>query len=106
MTGEQGPPIIITEVATQRESWKWHLVTFARQLGVAVVTSVIIIGGLIIGFHGQTEAETQRQEDTINANLAIACVLALPVDIETGRSPDAVKLCFTQYQLTPPTLRG
>lgn len=96
-------PIVVTQPT---QSWKWQLVTFARQLGVAVLTSVVIVAGLVIGFHGQTESEVARQEDTLHANLAIACVLALPVDLDTGRDPDSVKLCFTQYQLQPPTLRG
>lgn len=96
-------PIVIAQATN---TWKWQLVTFARQLGVAVLTSLIIIVGLVVGFHGQTQDEVARQEDTIHANLAIACVLSLPVSIENGRDPDDVKLCFTQYQLQPPTLRG
>lgn len=107
MTGEHevGPPIIITE-APARESWRWQLVTFARQLVVAVVTSAVIIAGLVIGFAGRTGEEVQRQEDTLHANLAVACVLSLPVDPVSGRDGAAVKTCFTQYDLQPPMLHG
>lgn len=90
--------------APPRPTWKDQLITFARQVGVAVVTSGVIILGLVIGFHGQTQEEVKRQEDTLHANLAIACEFALPVDLENGRDPDAVRLCFTQYGLTPPRI--
>lgn len=100
---EQGPPIIVNSVPPQN-NWKWQFVTAGRQLLVAVVTSVVILGGLIIGFSGQNAEEVARQEATLNATLALACEFALPVDLDTGRDPDAVRLCFTQYNLEPPKL--
>lgn len=84
-------------------TWRWQLITFLRQLGVAVVTALVIVGVLAFGFHGQTAEEKQRQVDTLHANLAQACVLSLPVD-EHGRDPDEVMRCFTQYGLQAPLL--
>lgn len=83
--------------------WKAQLMAGVRQLIVAVVTSAVIIVGLVVGFAGQTDETTKLAEDTLHANLAQACVLALPVD-EMGRPPELVKLCFTQYQLQAPSI--
>lgn len=76
---------------------------FFRTLAVAVTTAFIITGGLIVGFRGQTAAERLVERQTLNANLATACVLTLPVE-EQGRDPDLVELCFTQYDLPAPRL--
>lgn len=86
-----------------RTGWKYQLTTFLRQLAVAVVTSAIIVGGLIVGFAGQTDAQVQRDLDTLHANLAQACVLSLPVTDE-GRNERDVQRCFTQYGLQAPSL--
>lgn len=99
-----GPPIVVATAVTNHNNWKWQLVTAARQLLVAVVTSAIVIGGLVLGFHGQSADQAKLAEDTLHANLAQACVLALPVDLDTGRNPQDVKLCFTQYGLEPPSI--
>lgn len=95
-------PFVVT--ATEDRGWKYHVVTAARQLVVAVATAAVIVGGLVIAFSSQTAEEVRRQEVTIQANLAIACVLALPSDPEHGRKPAQVKQCFTQYDLRPPIL--
>lgn len=87
-------------------AFKEQLVAGLRQLLVAVVTATIIILGLVVGFAGQTAQEKQVREDTLHATLATACVLALPVDPDTGRDPGAVSLCFTQYGLEAPALHG
>ena len=85
--------------------WKGQAISAVRQLLVALVTAGIILAVLIIGFAGQTATERQVQQDTLHANLAQACVLALPVD-ETGRDEALVQLCFTQYGLQAPRLQG
>lgn len=87
-----------------RTGWKYQLATFLRQLAVAVLTSGVIVAGLIVGFAGQTAAQVQRDLDTLHANLAQACVLTLPVDPLTGRSADDVRRCFLQYGLQAPLL--
>jgi hypothetical protein len=81
-----------------------NAIAFVRSLAVALLTSAIILGVLIVGFRGQTQYERQLQLETLYANLAQACVLALPVDPEVGRPADAVKQCFIQYNLQPPSL--
>lgn len=96
-------PLVITQ-PPEKMTLRWQLVTFARQLAVAIVTALVIVGVLVFGFHGQTAAEQQRQLDTLHANLAQACVLSLPVD-ENGRDPEDVQRCFTQYGLAAPLLQ-
>lgn len=76
-------------------------IRFGRTLSTIVVASFIIVGGLVIGFAGQSAREAKVLQDTLNANLALACVISLPVP-ESGRDPELVELCFTQYELTPP----
>jgi hypothetical protein len=83
--------------------WKQQLIAGVRQLVVATVTAGLILGVLLVGFSGQTAAQQKVQEDTLHANLAQACVLALPVT-ETGRDPADVQECFTQYGLQAPLL--
>jgi len=83
-----------------------QVIAGVRQLIVATFTAGIIITALIIGFAGQTAAEAKVREDTLHATLATACVLALPVDPDSGRDPDQVQLCFTQYGLEAPVLHG
>ena len=86
--------------------WKGQAISAVRQLLVALVTAGIILAVLIIGFAGQTATERQVQQDTLYANLAIACELALPVDPDTGRDEADVMQCFTQYGLQAPRLHG
>lgn len=74
-----------------------------RQLFVAVATAGIILAVLVIGFRGQTEHEREVLEQTLHANLAQACVLALPVS-EMGRDANDVRECFAQYGLEPPRI--
>lgn len=83
---------------------KAQVIAGIRQLIVAIVTAAVIIGGLSLVYGQQTKDQQQRELDTIHAGLATACVLALPVDPETGRDPDAVRNCFTQYDLEAPQL--
>lgn len=89
---------------------EWWLGT-VRMLFVACVTTTFVILGLYLAFNSQSkeERDTTRQIAALqaqarDANLAIACVLALPVDPVTGRDADDVTFCFTQYQLEPPLL--
>jgi hypothetical protein len=92
------------------DEWK----KFLRSLGVAVLTSMVIIAFLIVYTRGQRTEESELQtalvelqEATLDATLAEACVLALPVDPVVGRDSRLVKQCFTQYSLEPPgTLDG
>lgn len=79
------------------DNWR----TFFRQVAVAVVTAVVITVTLIVATRGQVNREREVQDQTLHANLAIACVLALPVR-DDGRVPDRVKACFTQYNLPAP----
>ena len=95
---------VIQAQQSMRTGWKYQLTAFARQLAVAVITSAVIVAGLVIGFSGQTQAQIERDEATLHANLAQACVLSLPVDPETGRSEKDVQRCFTQYGLQAPEL--
>lgn len=91
----------------------------------AVITTVFIVFGLV-ALLGNTGADSLAVEKSINtnqeaiiklqaaaidsqnsardANLAIACELALPVDPETGRNQADVRFCFTQYGFEPPLL--
>lgn len=87
-------------------TWKAQTVAAIRQLIVALVTGVIITAAIIVGFSGQTANEREVREQTLNASLATACVLALPVDSETGRDEGDVALCFTQYGLQAPGRPG
>jgi hypothetical protein len=92
------------------KNWKDHAINGLRQLIVAVVTSAIIIAGLVFAFSGQSqrEEELQRnlvelQEAAANGALATACVLSLPV-LEQGRNERDVAFCFTSNGLEPPRL--
>jgi hypothetical protein len=86
-----------------KELLKEEAVKFGRTVSTIIIASVVIVAGLTIAFSGQTAEEKKLLEETKNANLAIACVLSLPVG-ETGRDPVMVSLCFTQYDLEPPLL--
>ena len=84
---------------------------FLKTLGVAVITSLIILGVLIAASNiinkdrnEREEAVIQLQQETLNAVLAQACELALPVDPDTGRDPALVKECFTQYGIEAPSV--
>lgn len=85
---------------------KAQVVAGIRQLIVASVTAGIIVGSLILGFAGQNANEREVREATLHATLATACVLALPVDPETGRDQVLVQFCFTQYGLEAPLLHN
>lgn len=75
--------------------------------------NVFLGGALVIGLlfivaqpGVQQERDTANrllefQEQTYNATLAEACLLALPVN-ETGRDFEAATECFTQYGLEAP----
>jgi hypothetical protein len=82
-----------------------HVMVGIRTVVSGGVIALIIVGVLIVGFHTQTAAQVQREQDTLHANLAQACVLALPVDPVNGRDPDNVKACFTQYGLQAPLIQ-
>ena len=87
------------------DSWKTVAVGFLKTVVAGLVIAVIITGVLIVGFAGQTNQERLLERQTLYANLAQACVLALPVDPDTGRDADDVKLCFTQYGIPAPILQ-
>jgi hypothetical protein len=95
---------------TRTDLREWVLST-ARMLLVAIITSAVIIAGLSLA---NGPAATRRdavakellkyQTQTYNATLATVCVLSLPTDPIKGRNPVDVRLCFTQYGLRPPAL--
>lgn len=81
-----------------------------QKLLAVLLGSLIVVAVLLVGTAGQQteERELQKQiarlqELTLNATLAEACELALPVR-EGGRHPTAVRECFTQYGLQPPSI--
>jgi hypothetical protein len=84
-----------------KESLVKHGINAAKVFGYAAVITI----ALIIAFSGQTRQTNQVQLDTRNGVLATACVLSLPVE-PTGRDPQLVGLCFTQYGLQPPALHN
>ena len=86
------------------DSWKTVAVGFLKTVVAGLVIAAIITGVLIVGFAGQTSQERLLERQTLYANLAQACVLALPVTIE-GRNPDDVQRCFTQYDIEAPILQ-
>ena len=77
---------------------------FLKTVAAGLVIGSIITAVLIVSFREQTAEERRVEQQTLFANLAQACVLALPVNSETGRDPRDVALCFTQYGLQPPGL--
>jgi len=79
--------------------------SFLRTLGVAVITTALILAGLTLAYGGANNARDKLATDTLNVNLATACVLSLPVEPE-GRDPQLVQLCFTQYGIEPPILHN
>lgn len=83
---------------------KEQAIIFIRQFLVAVMTAAVILAVLIVGFQGQTNREQELAQVTLDANLAQACVLSLPVDPVKGRDPESVRQCFTQYGIEPPIL--
>ena len=87
-----------------RDDIKLALLGFVRTVLAGLLIAAVITGVLILGFRGQTNQEREVEQQTLYANLAQACVLALPVDPETGRDPGDVAQCFTQYGLQPPGL--
>ena len=87
-----------------RAELKSAAVGFVRTVLAGLLIAVIITGVLIVGFRGQTNQEREVEQQTLYANLAQACVLALPVDPEKGRNAGDVAQCFTQYGLQPPGL--
>lgn len=82
--------------------WRAHAIAIMRMTVVAVITSVIIVTGLNVAYHGQQVEQDRVAHVLVDTNLAQACILALPSDPITGRDPALVKLCFTQYGLQPP----
>lgn len=74
----------------------WKPIIFQSVVTAFAFTVFLIAASLALGSRSTTQ-------DTLNANLAQACVLALPVTDE-GRDPELVEECFTQYDLEPPTL--
>ena len=87
-----------------REDLKLAFVGFIRTVLAGILIAAIITGVLILGFRGQTNQEREVEQQTLYANLAQACVLALPVDPVEGRDANDVAQCFTQYGLQPPGL--
>jgi hypothetical protein len=86
-------------------SIKAQVVAGIRQLIVSTFTAGLILAVLVVGFNGQTQAQRKVQADTLNASLATGCELALPVS-SSGRDPDLVRMCFTQYGLVPPVTQN
>lgn len=84
---------------------KEQLKPLIRQIIVATVTAILILMFLIVATRGQQREEQRVAEETLRANLAIACVLALPVT-EQGRRPEQVHNCFLQYDLPAPKTRN
>ena len=89
--------------------FKEFLISTGRMVTVAIITTAVILAGLTLAFGGSTRQQqevakrlAEFQVQTFKATLASACVLSLPVDPETGRDPELVDLCFTQYDLEPP----
>jgi hypothetical protein len=89
---------------------------WVRELGqkllAVLLGSLIVVGVLLVVTSGRQRDErdlqiqvARLQELTLNAALASACELALPVDAD-GRPPAAVRECFTQYGLEPPSIIG
>lgn len=83
--------------------WRKHAIAIMRMTVTAVITSVIIITGILVVFGNQGERQADITETLLHTNLAQACILALPSDPVTGRDPTLVKQCFIQYGLEPPT---
>jgi hypothetical protein len=74
----------------------------------AIITSAVIIVMLTLAYSGANARDEQRNDQLaivaqtlVATNQAIACELALPVT-DTGRDPELVKACFTQYGLQAP----
>lgn len=82
--------------------WRKHAVAIMRMTVTALITATIIIAGLVVTDVGHTKEQQDIAETLVHTNQAQACILALPSDPTTGRDPQLVKLCFTQYGLEPP----
>jgi len=89
--------------ARTKPTFKDQALATLRTIVSGAVIALIIVVGVTVAFHGQTAEQKQVQDDTLHANLAQACVLALPVT-DTGRDPQDVEECFTQYGLEAPLL--
>lgn len=74
----------------------WKPIFFQSAVTALMFTLFLIAASLALGSRSTTQ-------DTLHANLAQACVLALPVT-DDGRDPRDVEECFTQYGLEPPVL--
>jgi hypothetical protein len=93
--------------------WRDLWIGTIRMTIVALLTTGFVVLGLWLAFSGAGEEErrlnreiAQLQAQARDANLAIACVLALPVDPVEGRNANDVRFCFTQYDLEPPLLHA
>jgi succinate dehydrogenase hydrophobic anchor subunit len=84
-----------------KEALKVQLATFLRQLAVAVVTAIIVIGGLVVAYADDTATERETFQEIRNATLAEVCVLALPVSESAGRNAEDVHACLRRYGLEP-----
>lgn len=85
-----------------REKIKSGAASIAKIVIAAVITTVIIVGGIQVIFGAQAQREEDLAEQLVRSNLANACLLQLPSDPDTGRDPADVKFCYTQYDLEPP----
>ena len=71
---------------------------FFRALGVAVLTTVIILAGLTLAYRGQAANDVRLRQAALDANVAIVCVLALPVDPVKGRDEDRMNsVCLVPH---------
>lgn len=82
----------------------------ARSSIVGLIVSTLLVAGvfLVFGNTGAEQVAADRQLAVVqaqarDANLSIACVIAIPLDPKTGtRAPADVDHCFEQYGLPVP----
>lgn len=108
------------------DDFKEFLAASGRQLLVAVITSAVIVAALFLAFRGASQeernlqaelvelqrelVETERlltvsQDQARDANLAMGCLLQLPVR-EDGRNTQRADWCYQQYDLPVPDING
>lgn len=90
---------------TTKDFIREEAIRFARTATTILFAATIIIAGLFLVSANSQRDERLREQQTLNANLAIACVLTLPVT-DDGRNENLVQECFTQYGLKPPITHG
>jgi hypothetical protein len=79
--------------------------SFASALGMkaaeALVFAVVLVAVLIVATIFWPDAEQETLNDINNGTKATVCVLALPVDGNTGRDQRLVDACLIRYGLEP-----